>query len=441
MPEIPQALLEAAGERLREHLQTRAAPLAERLDLGVALSSCEDTALRGLARALASQADAGRYLSLRPRLLERIAAARPATLAERGAELGRLSAPAPDDLEHALDELRLLRRDETLLAATLDLGGGLPFPRVSEFLSILAECATRQALELAEQVGGHGESGLAVLAMGKLAGREMTYESDLDLIFLYEPDPAAGAEAGALASRIAQRLISYLGTMTGAGVAYQVDARLRPSGRQGALVSTFDAFARYQCEQAADWEHLALTRTRAVAGPIELAQRHLAAVRQTVRSERGVSWPAIEKMRERVERERGAESAERIAFKTGAGGIMDVEFLAAGGWLQHAEQLGDDLKPNVPDVLTRLLGSAASEALLGAYQFLRRLEARARWVAGRAVETLDLSGEDAETVAELVEPGLSVLDLGRGVEASRATIRRAFRSAIAAGDIRAATDP
>ena len=118
----------------------------------------------------------------------------------------------------------------------------------------------------------------AVIGMGKLAGMEFTYHSDLDLIFLTE----GGAEAVHEASRIGQRLISYLATMTGAGVAYSVDTRLRPSGRQGTLVTTFSAFERYQCERAQTWEHLAMLRARPVAGATESAQATLDRVRESV---------------------------------------------------------------------------------------------------------------------------------------------------------------
>src|SRR3990172_3379766 len=98
--------------------------------------------------------------------------------------------------------------------------------------------------------------------MGKLAGREFTYHSDLDLVFLHPGD----ASELAAASRVGQRLVGQLTTMTGAGVAYTVDARLRPSGHQGALVTTFEGFEHYQLEQAQTWEHLALLRSRVIAG-------------------------------------------------------------------------------------------------------------------------------------------------------------------------------
>ena len=130
----------------------------------------------------------------------------------------------------AVPGLNLGESDETALAACADLGGLAPFEDVSEYLSLVAETTTRFALDLAHRdlPADASGAGFAVIGMGKIAGREFTYHSDLDLIFLFD----GGAEQIARASRLGQRLISYLTTMTGAGIAYAVDTRLRPSGRR-----------------------------------------------------------------------------------------------------------------------------------------------------------------------------------------------------------------
>ena len=109
---------------------------------------------------------------------------------------------------------------------------------MSEYLSIVAEATTRAALALARrELRGADHGAFAVIGMGKIAGREFTYHSDLDLIFLYGGDTEIDR-----ASRLGQRLISYLTTMTGAGIAYEVDTRLRPSGQQGMLVASFAGY-------------------------------------------------------------------------------------------------------------------------------------------------------------------------------------------------------
>jgi glutamate-ammonia-ligase adenylyltransferase len=126
------------------------------------------------------------FLSHRPRLLERIADSDTTTLAARAKELEGASDEHADDLETALDALRIFRREETCLAACLDLGRIIPFEGVSHFLSVLAETIARRALKLAQdELGGTpAASDFAVLGMGTIAGREFTYHSDLDLIFL-----------------------------------------------------------------------------------------------------------------------------------------------------------------------------------------------------------------------------------------------------------------
>jgi [glutamine synthetase] adenylyltransferase / [glutamine synthetase]-adenylyl-L-tyrosine phosphorylase len=267
--------------------------------------------------------------------------------------------------------------------------------------------------------------------MGKLGGREFTYHSDLDLIFLY----GGGIEAVPAASRIAQRLISYVSTMTGAGIAYAVDSRLRPSGNQGMLVSSFDGFETYQVEEAATWEYLALVRARPIAGAREAAGTVIERV-QARAFGAGERWTEVADMRRRIEAERGGQP-EAIELKTGAGGLMDVEFLAEGGVLEVGRCLAEAPLPAVPGLLTAVAGAEPARATLSAYRFLRRVESRMRWCAGRAVESLPREDPRLADVAELVEPGLSAAALEARIEAARAAVRRGFDAVVAAGTLRA----
>jgi glutamate-ammonia-ligase adenylyltransferase len=335
-------------------------------------------------------------------------------------------------LEDFLDALRLLRRDEMMFAACLQLGGLADFDEVSVFLSIVAETCARHALGAAE--GRHGAAGgsvLAVLGMGKLAGREFTYHSDLDVIFLYRDELPDALQP----SRIAQRFISYVSTMTGAGFAYQVDSRLRPSGQQGSLVTTHEAFSRYQTDQAAIWEHLALLRARAVAGDVERAQATLSETRERIVREATNPWPYVSDMRRRVNQERGGEDERKAALKAGRGGVMDVEFLAGGALLERGLQIGGAALPAVPAMLSATASGERLEALLADYATLRRVESCARWLAGRAVETLPLQGDTAELVADLVRPGESARELADQVRSARARIAAAFDLVSAKGSV------
>ena len=162
--------------------------------------------LCGLARVLASQPRVAGFLSHRPELLERIADADASTLDSRASELDDSDDECTDDLEEALDGLRILRHEETCLTACLDLGGAVRFEEVSNFLSRLAETITRRSLRLAQSQLGAGDavSDFAVVGMGRIAGREFTYHSDLDLIFVDSGAPDHISET----ARVGQRLIS-----------------------------------------------------------------------------------------------------------------------------------------------------------------------------------------------------------------------------------------
>jgi glutamate-ammonia-ligase adenylyltransferase len=309
-----------------------------------------------------------------------------------------------------------------------------PFETVSDFLSVLAETTAQCCLRLASDTVSEPDiaESFSVIGMGKIAGREFTYHSDLDLIFLYE----GGPDRIDRASRIGQRLIAYLTTMTGAGIAYTVDTRLRPSGQQGMLVTSFDGFERYQTEKAQTWEHMAMLRARPIAGEFEASSAALARVREHLFAREESPWPSLSEIRERVESERARESTTGIALKTGAGGLMDVDFLAGGGLLER----GTDAFPSLPSVRAMLEACVTGEAvsvLLQDYRLLRITEARARWFAGRAVESLESSDDTQAIVLSLVEPDRAVdATLGQ-IEAARSRIRAAYQRVIAAGSIAA----
>ena len=425
MPKSLETRLEAAlaHSPLGARLATAAAPLLERRASDPAADALDGASLRGVARAIAASPESARYLSLRPALLARLAALEPGSLEKRGAQLAGLELPDPASArEEFLDALRLLRRDEMLFAACAHFGGLASFDAVAPFLSQLAETCAQRALAAVEGRGAADSFVLSVLGMGKLAGREFTYHSDLDVIFLFGDDVPDALPP----SRIAQRWISTLATMTGAGFAYHVDSRLRPSGQQGALVTTYEAFGRYQVEQAATWEHVALLRSRAVAGDVARAQSSLEAVRERIAREAANPWRYLADMRGRVVAERGGENAKTFALKAGRGGIMDVEFLGAGALLERGLQLAGDALPAVPAMLRAAAPGPRTEALLCDYAFLRRVEACARWLAGRAVETLAPSGDGWPQLADLVDPGQPADRLGLALAAARGRIASAF---------------
>jgi glutamate-ammonia-ligase adenylyltransferase len=207
------------------------------------------------------------------------------------------------------------------------------------------------------------------LALGRLGAREMTASSDLDLIVVYDFDaehpnsdgkrPLYGAQYFA---RLTQRLISALTVQTNYGVLYQVDMRLRPSGRSGPLATQIDGFIDYQEREAWTWEHMALTRARVVSGSPALAARVEAAIRHVLcrrRDARAVAADVIE-MRAAIAKEKG--DADPWDLKYAAGGLVDIEFIAQYLQLVHAAAT-----PDILDTSTvRMLEQAARLGVLAA---------------------------------------------------------------------------
>ncbi len=421
-----------AGSPLDERLTNAAEPLVLRRSGDAAVLRLEGRVLAGLARVVATRPEIAGFLSHRPSLLARIAEASAGTLAARAVAIeSEINRPLDSDLESELDALRVLRREETCLAAALDLGGVVSLEELCSFLSVLAEAIARRALALALR-GRTRSPSISVVGLGKIAGREFTYHSDLDLVFLHP----GGAEALADASRTGQRMIAYLTTMTGAGIAYAVDTRLRPSGRQGTLVTSLEAFEHYQTEQAQVWEHLALLRSRVIAGPLELGQTTLDRVRSRVVAASSAPWAYLVDLRKRLHGERGRESATSVAIKTGRGGLMDVDFLAQGGLLERGAERFPEL-PSIPALLRTSCAGPRVEALARDYAWLRLVEARTRWLAGRGVETVELGEPGGAIAADLIEPGLRADELGDRIASARARIAATFDEVAAAGTIEA----
>jgi len=428
MSSLKDRLIDAIrGSVLESRLETSAASFLERRSKDAAAARLEGGVLFGLARVLASQPMVAGFLSHRPRLLERIADSDATTLTDRARELEEAPDERTSDLESDLDALRIHRREETCLAACLDLGRVTPFEGVSRFLSILAETIAGRALRLAQdQLGGApAVTDFAVLGMGTIAGREFTYHSDLDLIFLC----SRVSDDISVTSRVGQRMISYLANMTGAGIAYAVDTRLRPSGRQGILVTSFDRFERYQLEHAEIWEHIALLRARAIAGQRDDAQRILEDVRQKVLANSANPWDYVKELRAKVERERARTSGHTIAFKTGRGGLMDVDFLAAGGVLEVRPD-HFPLLPNVPAMLNTVAQGPRVAQLLKDYALLRLAESRARLIAGRSVDNARTDGDEFALLAEFVDPDSEPPVLLEEISAAQERIRAAFEFVI-----------
>ena len=275
---------------------------------------------------------------------------------------------AASGYEAMLDRARDFAAEETFLIGVRLFSGALDPEMAGRAYSALARGLVAAMLE---RVGAafareHGriEGGrVAVLAMGKLGSREMTAASDLDLIIIYDfPVEAAESDgrrplgAALYYARLTQRLLAALTAPTKAGKLYDVDLRLRPSGRQGPLATQLSAFALYQREQAETWERMALTRARVVAGDAKLAAEIGAVVTQTLRAPRDPAKLAreVREMRALIGREKG--DSDPWDLKLVAGGLLDIEFIAQFLILTHARE-----RPELIDVSTRAVITKAGE--------------------------------------------------------------------------------
>jgi glutamate-ammonia-ligase adenylyltransferase len=200
----------------------------------------------------------------------------------------------------------------------------------------------------------------ALLALGKLGGREMTATSDLDLIIVYDFDSEHPQSVGARPlygaqyfARLTQRLISALSSQTNYGALYPVDMRLRPSGRSGPVATSLDAFADYQDSEAWTWEHMALTRARVVSGPPAFAARVEEVIRAVLCRKRDPAAIAadVAEMRQAIAKEKGEDA--RWDLKYAAGGLVDLEFIAQYLQLVHAAEKPEILDTNTARVFDK----------------------------------------------------------------------------------------
>jgi glutamate-ammonia-ligase adenylyltransferase len=225
----------------------------------------------------------------------------------------------------------------------------------------------------------------AVLAMGKLGGREMTATSDLDLMLIYDFDdkqPESDGQrplyGGQYFARLTQRLINALTAQTNYGSLYDVDMRLRPSGRAGPLAVQIEGFTGYQENEAWTWEHMALTRARVVSASPEFAARVEAVIRDILRRPRDAVLIAgdVVEMRGAIATEKGDH--DRWDIKYAAGGLVDIEFIAQYLQLIHAYNLPDILHTSTARVLDKalqlqVLAVEDAEVLRPAVQFYHDL--------------------------------------------------------------------
>jgi glutamate-ammonia-ligase adenylyltransferase len=304
------------------------------------------------------------------------------------------------DTEQLVALLARYQRAEMFNIAVADFNGVLPIMKVSDALTWLAEVVVERCLRAAwaELVAKHGapccedegenrEVGFGVIGYGKLGGLELSYGSDLDLVFLHNSRGTRQQTNGdkpldnpLFFARFVRRLTHMLTIQTGSGELYTIDTRLRPDGRSGVLVSSTDAFEKYQEEHAWTWEHQALLRARAVAGSsavgVEFERIRSETLRDRVR--RDSLRDDVISMRQRMRRELDRSAADVFDLKHGHGGVGDIEFLVQYLVLQHAREFAavieysDNIRQLDALAASKVIPAATALRLQDAYRTYRR---------------------------------------------------------------------
>ena len=298
------------------------------------------------------------------------------------ARLLRQAAPPDADPETILDAARIIVSEQSFLIGVRILAGTLTASDAGRAYAALADsaiCFLQASIErdLARVHGTIPGSSAAVVAMGKLGGREMTAASDLDLIVIY--DAPASALTGAVLSdgakplsapqyfaRLTQRLVAALSAPTSEGSIYEVDLRLRPSGQKGPLATSLTSFIEYQNSDAWTWEHMALTRARVVSGPAglrETVETAIAAILMRPRDLHKV-MADVRDMRTRIAAGKG--TTDIWDLKQVRGGLVDLEFIAQAHQLVHAAAHPSVLSTNTREALIRLAKAGTLDAADGA---------------------------------------------------------------------------
>ncbi|MFH2132020.1 MAG: bifunctional [glutamate--ammonia ligase]-adenylyl-L-tyrosine phosphorylase/[glutamate--ammonia-ligase] adenylyltransferase [bacterium] len=274
----------------------------------------------------------------------------------------RLNQIPEHDLEKQLEELIIFKNVNVFQVAAADIAGAFQLMKVSDYLSHTAETVLSQTFGLswdflvrkygepvAELDGERCELGFLIVAYGKLGGLELSYGSDLDLVFLNAAveGETTGNDQNIGNSefyvRLGQRIVHLLTATTRAGRLYEIDMRLRPNGSSGILVSNLESFREYQKEKAWTWEHQALIRSRPICGDGRMFTRYMEIKKEIITQYRDPETlkADISSMRVRMRKELEKKKEGWFDIKQGRGGIIDIEFIVQYLTLRHAHEFDE----------------------------------------------------------------------------------------------------
>jgi glutamate-ammonia-ligase adenylyltransferase len=348
-----------------------------------------------------------------------------------------------DSYEEFLDRLRMFGQESLFLIGARILSGTVTAQQASVAFADVAEgiVGTVHGLVTDRFAAQHGRikgQETAILAMGRLGSREMTASSDLDLILLYDfdhedpdSDGVRSLQGAHYFARFTQRLISAFTTRTNYGVLYDVDMRLRPSGRAGPVASRLDSFAEYQARDAWTWEHMALTRARVISASPQFRGQIEGIIRKVLtrpRDARGVAVDVAE-MRRAIALEKGEDDVWDLKYA--AGGMVDIDFIAQYLQLVHAASkpaILDVSTPHVLDNAARLgvLPPASAEILRSATRLYHDLTQILRLCVTEKFRP-EIAGEDLLRVMARAGDAPDFSSLEARVKETQIEVRRVFR--------------
>src|SRR3977135_12830 len=351
-----------------------------------------------------------------------------------------------DSYEEFLDRLRLFGQESLFLIGTRILSGTVSAQQASVAFADVAEgiVHTVHGLVTDRFAAQHGRikgQETAILAMGRLGSREMTASSDLHLILLYDFDSEYPDSDGDRSlpgahyfARFTQRLISAFTTRTNYGVLYDVDMRLRPSGRAGPVASHIKSFAEYQDREAWTWEHLALTRARVISASPEFRAGIEEIIRGVLTRPRDAAAVAgdVADMRRAVALEKGEDDVWDLKYA--AGGIVDIDFIAQYLQLAHAAAHPDILDVNTLHVLDNaarlgVLPQSAAEVLRPAALLYHDLTQILRLCVTERFKP-ETAGEDLLRVMARAGDAPDFSSLEARVKETEGEVRRVFREIV-----------
>jgi glutamate-ammonia-ligase adenylyltransferase len=364
---------------------------------------------------------------------------------------GRLAATLKDadSYEEFLDRLRLFGQESLFLIGTRILSGTVSAQQASTAFADVAEGIVHTVHGLvrgrfAAQYGHIKAQQTAIVAMGRLGSREMTASSDLDLILLYDfdaenpdSDGTPSLHGAQYFARFTQRLISAFTTRTNYGVLYEIDMRLRPSGRAGPVASHIQSFAEYQEHEAWTWEHMALTRARVISASPEFRVRIEKIIRDVLMRPRDGAATAndVADMRRAIALEKGEDDLWDLKYA--AGGVVDIDFIAQYLQLVHAAAKPEILDVNTLEVLDNaaklgVLGQSEAEVLRSAARLYHDLIQILRLCVIDNFNP-ETAGEDLLQVMARAGDAPDFSALAARVKETQAEVRRVFRAVVGGG--------